>query len=71
MAKVLHGLRSFDEMRRRLVDGLECSAPGRNRIWSIRTVQWGKFVAITSLCRSLLRVLKIMYEEIYYTRMKE
>jgi hypothetical protein len=66
MAIVLHGLRSFDEKRRRLVDGLECSTPGRNWIRSVRAVQWKKFVAITSLCSSGLRVFKIMWGNIPY-----
>jgi len=71
MAIVLHGLRSFDEIRWWLVDGLECGAPGRNRIKSIRTVQRRKFVATTSSCSLGLRVLKIMCEEIYCTRMSK
>jgi hypothetical protein len=62
---------SFDEMRRRLVDGLECSAPGRNRIWSIGTVQRRKFITITSLYSSGFRVLRIVCEKIYHIRMKE
>ena len=71
MAILWHDLRIFDEMRRRLVDSLECIAPGRNWIWSIRTVQWRKFVMITISCSLRLQVVKIMYQEVYHTGMKE
>ena len=60
--KCITSIIGFDKMRRWLVDGLECSAPGRNRIWSVRTVQRRKFIAISSLYSLQLRVLKTMCE---------
>ena len=40
VTRALCGLSRIDEMRRRLVNGLECSTPDGNRIRSITTVQW-------------------------------
>ena len=70
-AIALHGLRSFDEVRRRLVNSLECCTPGRNRIQSIRAVKQRKFVAIASSCSLGPQVLKIICEEICSTRMSK
>jgi hypothetical protein len=39
----------FNEMRQRSVNGLKCSTQGRNWKWCKMTLQWKKFVVITSL----------------------